>query len=288
MFRRIISLLLPFLFLIPVFSQDKSAMPQQVSAPPPSPLTPTTPMARPGPPPANATAAELEETADELRAHNMVADAIDYYSAAIKHGGDPVLLHNKIGIAHLNSTQLDRAKKEFELCVKLKPDYADGYNNLGATWYAKAMPRDPRRSINERDVKKAIQYYERAIQDRDDVASFHSNLGTAYFARKEYDKANTEYTRALELDPDVFERRSKIGIQALIMTQEDRAKFNFYLARLYARQGSFDLALKCLRKAIEDGYNKIDEVYSDVNFAALRKDPRFSELMTAKPAAIPQ
>ena len=59
-------------------------------------------------------------------------------------------------------------------------------------------------------------------------------------------------------------------------------------AEVRGEQGSFDLALKCLRKALEDGFNKIDEVYTDVNFATLRKDPRFNELMTAKPTAIPQ
>jgi tetratricopeptide (TPR) repeat protein len=284
MFRCIASLLLSLTCLVS-FAQQKTSVLQM---PPPSPMTPGTPMSRPGPPPSDATPAQLEITADELRAHNMVADALDYYGAAIKRGGNAVLLHNKMGIAELNSTQLDRAKKQFELCIKLQSDYADGYNNLGATWYAKSMPRDPRHSINQGDVKKAIKYYERAIELHEETASFHSNLGTAYFARKEYDKANNEYQRALQLDPDVFERRSKVGIQALIMTHEDRAKFNFYLARLYAQQGSFDLALKCLRKALEDGFNRIDEVYTDVNFASLRKDPRFNELMTAKPTAIPQ
>ena len=245
-------------------------------------------MARPGPPPAGATASELEITGDQLRAHNLMADAVDYYGAALKKGGDGAVLHNKIGIAQLNSMQLERARREFEQSIKVKGDYADAYNNLGATWYSKALPRNPHGTVNERDIRRAIQYYERAINLNDDSASFHSNLGTAYFVRKEYDKANVEYQRALELDPEVFERRSKVGSQLLVMTQEDRARFNYYLARLYAHQGNFDLALKCLRKAMEDGYKKIDDVYSDANFASLRKDPRFTELMTARPTAIPQ
>ncbi|HKD92287.1 MAG TPA: tetratricopeptide repeat protein [Terriglobales bacterium] len=280
---RICLALLPFTVAATLIGQET---PQTIV--PSGPVSVNQAISHPGPPPADATAPQLEATADELRAHNLTADALDYYNAALKRGGDPVLLRNKMGIAYLSSTQVDHARKEFEYCVKHNPDYADGFNNLGAAWYAKAVPRREGGSINEGDLKKAIRNYEKAIELRDDSASYHSNLGTAYFARKEYDKASDEYQRAMQLDPDVFERRSKLGIQALMLTQSDRAKFNFFLARLYARQGSFDLALKCLRKAMEDGYNKINDVYNDTNFAALRKDPRFNELMSTKPVAIPQ
>lgn len=282
MIRRILLALFPIAFAVSLWAQNAPQPQSQPSAP----IAVTTPMERPGPPPANASPSELEATGDELRAHNLLADAVDYYQAAIKRGGSTVTLHNKVGIAELQATQLDKARKEFEQCVKLDATYPDGYNNLGATWYAKAS--HGRKSINERDVKKAIGYYEHALTLRDDNATYHSNLGTAYFARKEYEKANAEYARALELDPEVFERRSKSGVSLMMLSQEDRAKFNFYLARLYAKQGNFDSALESLRKAMEDGYPKMADVYSDTNFEKLRKDPRFEQLMAAKPTAIPQ
>ena len=43
-----------------------------------------------------------------------------------------------------------------------------------------------------------------------------------------------------------------------------------------------------VRKAMEEGYDKIDSVYKDAEFAELRKDKRFSELMAARPPAITQ
>src|SRR5205085_5726505 len=49
------------------------------------------------PPAKNASAAELEESGDQLRAQNDYADAIDYYRAAMAKA-DSAALHNKIGI----------------------------------------------------------------------------------------------------------------------------------------------------------------------------------------------
>jgi hypothetical protein len=37
---------------------------------------------------------------------------------------------------------------------------------------------------------------------------------------------------------------------------------------------------------MEEGYSNIKNVYKDNEFSTLRKDPRFAELMAAKPVAI--
>jgi hypothetical protein len=41
-----------------------------------------------------------------------------------------------------------------------------------------------------------------------------------------------------------------------------------------------------LRKAKEDGYRDLKNVYKDVEFAELRKNPRFTELMALKTPVI--
>jgi hypothetical protein len=38
---------------------------------------------------------------------------------------------------------------------------------------------------------------------------------------------------------------------------------------------------------MEEGYKDVKDVYTDPEFADLRKDARFAELMKAKPMAIP-
>ena len=60
------------------------------------------------------------------------------------------------------------------------------------------------------------------------------------------------------------------------------------LAKLYAQSGVTDRSLQYLRRAMEEGYKGIEDVYKDSEFAGLRKDPRFTELMASRPMAIPQ
>jgi tetratricopeptide (TPR) repeat protein len=229
---------------------------------------------RPGPPPASASAAELERTGDELRTQKVFLDAIDYYQAADQKGGNRAVLHNKAGICFLMLARSRDARKEFERAIKLDAQYPEALNNLGAAYF------------QERNWGKSIKFYKKAIALRDDDASFHSNIGSAYFAKKDYVKASLEYMRALQLDPDIFEHRSSNGISAQMISPEQRARFDYVLARMYATQKNFDRALIYLRKAIEDGYSKISDVYTDQEFAVLRKDARFTQLMAAKPPSI--
>jgi Flp pilus assembly protein TadD, contains TPR repeats len=227
------------------------------------------------PPPANATAAELEQRADVLREEKMFSDALDYYRAALTKGPRTADLYNKLGIAELQLTRLNDAHRDFDRAIKLNNDFPEAYNNLGVTYYLR------------KKYKNAIKEYGKAVKLRDESASFHSNLGTAYFARKEYEKANVEYVRAMQLDPAIFDRRSQGGVSAQLSSPEDRAHFDYVMAKLFAKSGNADRSLQYLRKAMEEGYSKIDNAYKDTEFAELRKDKRFGELMAARPSPLP-
>jgi hypothetical protein len=67
---------------------------------------------------------------------------------------------------------------------------------------------------------------------------------------------------------------------------EDRAHYDYVMARLYAKMGETERSLEYLRRAMEEGYKSINSVYKDQEFAGLRKDHRFTELMAARPPAI--
>jgi tetratricopeptide (TPR) repeat protein len=117
-------------------------------------------------------------------------------------------------------------------------------------------------------------------------ASIHSNLGTAYFARKKYKEAFEEYQTALSLDPEVFEYRNSHGVLLQERSVDERAKFHFYLAKTYAKSGQTDRALMYIRKAIEEGFKERTKFAEDSDFKAMQQLPEFQELMKLEARAL--
>jgi tetratricopeptide (TPR) repeat protein len=248
------------------------ALPGLAQAPPEQ-LQVVPPVRRIGPPPSGWSVSQLEIQGDELRTDKAYLDALDYYQAALSKQPTSIL-HNKIGITYLQLQHFDRASKSFQKSIKLDKGYADAHNNLGVIYYL------------QKKYGKAIKEYGKALKLAENTASFHSNLGTAYFSKKQFEKATIEYTRALQLDPDIFERTSHSGVAAQMSSPEDRAHYDYVVAKMYARLGISERSLLYLRKAIEEGYKDIGRVYKDNEFAGLRKDPRFAELMASRPPGI--
>lgn len=241
------------------------------------PVTPP-PTRRIEPPPATATATDLEDRGDQLRGEKAYLDALDYYQAAQKvapKGPGQATLMNKIGITQFQMQRFDDSKKSYEKAIKLDKTYSKSYNNLGVIFY-----------LNHK-YGRAVKYYKKAIALEPDSPSFHSNLGSAYFAMKKMEMAIPSYERALELDPDIFERRSTVGIVAQMSSPEDRAHYSYVMAKMYAKMGILDRSLLYLRRAMEEGYKDVNNCLQDAEFAQLRKDPRFTDLITQRPASIP-
>ena len=104
-------------------------------------------------------------------------------------------------------------------------------------------------------------------------------MGSAYFARKQYELASETYQKALAIDPQVFESRSGNGAVVRDRTVGDRPTFFYYLAKSYAKAGMNDQALNYIRKALEEGFKERKKFAEDPEFAALQKDPEFQNLM---------
>ncbi len=117
-------------------------------------------------------------------------------------------------------------------------------------------------------------------------ASVYSNLGTAFFARKDYAQAAEAYQKALGLDPDVFEHRSSWGVMLQERSVEERAKFHYYLAKTYAQAGMNDRALLYIRKALEEGFTERKKLLEDPEFVSLRNLPEFQELLAMEPRVL--
>ena len=266
-FRALIfCLLIPVVTFIPAAHAQGSTS-ELVQISPPT-------MRRAAPPAATATVDELEKRADELRVEKNYLDALDYYRAALAKDRNNAKIYNKAGIAELLMQRFSEAGKDFEHAIHFDHQFADAVNNLGVIDY------------EAKKYGKAIKQYSKALRLQPDSASFYSNLGAAYFGKKEFEKAAQAYAKAMDLDPNIFERISHNGVSAQLPSPEDRARYDYIIAKLWAKHGDRDRSLQYLRRALEEGYKGIDEVYKDPEFAELRGDTRFTELMAARPPAI--
>jgi tetratricopeptide (TPR) repeat protein len=232
------------------------------------------------------TAAQADRPADEkpqitpeLRGDIHMAkkeyrEAVD----AFREGSpkDPVLW-NKIGIAYQQLTQLDTALKSYQQAVRLKRDYVEAINNIGTVYYAR------------KNYRRAVTYYQRAIKLMPHdarAASFYANLAAAYLSRKQYKEAYAASETAMSLDPEVFEHRGTYGVILEERNVEERAKWHYYVAKLYAKSGRNELALQYLRKALEEGFKERKQLENDPEFAALRDLKEFQDLLALEPRVL--
>ena len=261
MFSRLLALLFAAGFSLALAQPQSSSMldgtKAPVAAPPQAPKVPLSP----------------EMRGDIFMARKMYREAIETFREGPPK--DPVLA-NKIGIAYHQMMQLDNALKSYQMALRLKPDYLEAMNNLGTVYYARKSHR------------RAINWYQRALKlapNESRSASIYMNLGTAYFARKQYEEATKSFQTALRLDPDVFERHGSFGVMLEERSVEDRAKFHFYMAKLYAKGGRNDLALQYLRKALEEGFRE-KKLGEEPEFAAMKELPEFKELLILEPRVL--
>ena len=211
--------------------------------------------------------AELEKAGELCRIHKDYEGAIPYFREAVHKNRKSATLRNKLGLAELQAGQSDVARSDFEAAAKLNPKYADAFNNVGAVYYMQNKPGP------------AAKYFKKAVALDETRATFHVNLGAAWFNQKKLERAINEYTRALELDPQVMEEHSRIGVSAQVTNTEERGKFYYMLAKIQAKRGDLDGCLVCLKKAKDNGYRDLGNVYKEEEFSRLWSDERLAQLV---------
>jgi tetratricopeptide (TPR) repeat protein len=218
------------------------------------------------------TAAQLENAGDDARAKKDFVQAIDYFRAAIKKDKKNSVLYNKLGLAELKNNDLRGARQDFDKSVKLNLKYSEAVNNIGAVEFMR------------KNYGAAAKYFKKAVALEETRATFHVNLGAAWFSQKKVERSVMEYARALELDPDALRQNAKVGIAAQISSPEERAQYSYMLAKIYAKRGDTEGCLQCLKRAKEDGYRNLANVYKDEEFVRIRDNPRLHEVV-APPTA---
>jgi Tfp pilus assembly protein PilF len=204
-----------------------------------------------------------EELGDSLVVHQRYQAAIEAYSKA------PVMtpaIWNKMGIAYqmlFNSKDATRCYKE---SLKLDPKGPQVINNLG-TVYA---------SLKE--YSQADRMYRKALRINPNSAIVLKNYGTDLLAERKYNKGWEKYQEALAIDPQIFTGHNGPMVENPSDVQE-RGAMNYYMAAGCARAGYTDCALEYLRMALNEGFTTPKKVQTDVQFASLRDNPAFKQLL---------
>ncbi len=102
------------------------------------------------------------------------------------------VIRNVLGIAYLEKGMVRPAINQFEKALYLDPAYVEVHNNLGT-----ALLRDQR-------VKEAIAEFNKALENPmyPTPHFVQYNLGQAYFALKDFEKAREHYQEAVKISPN--------------------------------------------------------------------------------------
>jgi tetratricopeptide (TPR) repeat protein len=224
--------------------------------------------------------AETQRITDENVARTYMAtkryrEARDVYERLAKASPREPSYLNLAGIASMQMGDLRGARQWFERCIKLQPRYADAYNNLGATWYT------------EKNFKRALEYYQRAVLLLPGVASYHTNVGFAYFSLDRVVEAEEAFRRAILMDPFIFQQNDRTGTVLQDRSVDDKGLFAFTMAKSFAGAGEAMLAARYLRRALDEGYKDIQQVYTDPSFTLVLEDPEVQAVLTLISAARP-
>ncbi len=116
-----------------------------------------------------------------------------------KNADDPQFYFSR-GTGFDQSKMYQEAIDAYEQSLKIKPDFADAYINLGIDYYELGK------------YEKAINAFKQAIRIKPDLLSAYNKLGAAYIICGEYSKAIDTFKKVIEVDPNNISAHFNLGI----------------------------------------------------------------------------
>ena len=174
--------------------------------------------------------------------------AIEYLSEAIRLKPDYAEAYQNRGFVYSQMKQYPSAIKDYDQAIRLKPDFMETYYNRGNSY------------LKLQQYQSAIKDYDEAIKLKPDVAMSYNNRGNAYRNLQQYQSAVKDYDQAILLRPDNLEAYSNRGFIHLSL-QQYQAAIRYYdeVIRLkpdsmeaYNNRGNAYLYLNQYQPAIKD------------------------------------
>jgi len=121
-----------------------------------------------------------------------ITEALREFLKAEKLNPKDHLLHNDLGLVYMAKERLEKAEFHFKKAIDLRAEYAPAKNNLGTVYLAK------------KDWDAAIAQFQTVAGDILYATPHYplTNMGFAYYNKKDYASAEKYYQEALDLRPE--------------------------------------------------------------------------------------
>ena len=120
--------------------------------------------------------------------------------------------HNNLGDLYGRRGDYERAIKEFQTAIVLKPNYADAYHNLGNT-YAQIGKN-----------QEAMDNFMKAIEFNPNLWQSYQNIASIYFTQKDYQKAAEYMEKVVQLIPNNPDVLNNLALVYLNLDRKTEAK----------------------------------------------------------------
>ena len=185
-----------------------------------------------------------------LYTQGLLQQALSESSQMLERFPNSIVLYNIAGASNAGLMQFDDAINNYKQALKIKPDYAEAYYNMGIALKDKGDP------------EAAIDSYKQALKIKPDYAEAYNNMGNALTDKSDPEAAINSYKQALKIKPDyanvyintceVYEKSNKLAELSEVISRAKTALKEFpddlllYETLYYFRSNNYEHSEKLI------------------------------------------
>jgi tetratricopeptide (TPR) repeat protein len=146
--------------------------------------------------------------------HQDYKKAEQYLTQVVKGGFEFADVYNMLGLIYHQHGKYEKAVHSFEKALEINPDYTDAsmnlaviYNDMGMLDKAKAVYLDAQARAQTKASPRGLDPFSLGK-----LSNLHKDIADIYLSFGMYDEAVEEYMKALNLNPDFVDIRTKLGV----------------------------------------------------------------------------
>jgi protein O-GlcNAc transferase len=154
----------------------------------------------------SATVAPQDPPSEQLQSiinlynQGQLQQALSESSQMLERFPNSIVLYNIVGASNAGLMQFDDAIDSYKQALKIKPDYAEAYNNMGVVLMDKGEPM------------AAIDSYKKALQFKPNYAEAYYNMGAALQDKGDPVAAIDSYKKAIKFKPSYAVAYNNMGV----------------------------------------------------------------------------